>query len=916
MCSNEPGAKSNTHTVISATLEFQSSSVRLQPPSTTQSTSQQSSTSVTSTLSATSTGSSTSTSTSSSSLVTSTGVAPVTAPVKTQPPAESQTTAPVAPPTESPKLTKPQIVGITVAALGGTAVMLGIIAILACAKRRRRRDYRDSSDELPLSMDPSYYPPSMESRKSSRYPMQFGPGGTFSGVAQKVPPPVPRRVDVVSPNMFSRRSMQGDEIIGLAISPEINQSPVMQRPRGESKLLPPKPNLRLQMPPKAAAKFSKSAPKPMTFNRESTMTTFDEDFERPGWAPQIPPTPKYIPEGVGLSFPPRVADRPTLRRESTATLFEDVEENGVRKSQVGNARGVSYVQPATIQPMPVPRESTGSPMELDSAPVYPAYKPRESSATQFEEEGADNMGDGAIRGNTDRRSRMEQDLDNTIDEWERYTPINTTGPPAFYFTASDVQGSEVSTASSVPMPVTQASSQAKPVIVGRKVGSFSKPRNPTEYPPRKDSMEPGLDAFPKPPKQMPLQIKIPVNESRPITTSSSVYTTQSTSIPGNSPTPSLPPTGSLPQIPAAYRQNGPYDGGLKTGNSLASFRSNDSLSPGGPRTGELQLSPVFESPASGRSRVSYPKIPKPGRLEQSTLKTVPPPAQPNFTPTKPSETKKPWELAEAAARERERVRQLRRQSSLTGPPQGIMIHLPPTSATTRTPNPRLSTYANYSPQSPNWDVYTPTPISPSGPSFSSSNLPFALSFPAPPPQTQERELREPTLPTLSSPFTSPRVKQQSTKSAKFQDPTPNTPGIRLSRASSGLSHISETSQDSPATPGLSPSSKTTYNNSPASSHLALRAKKSKPRALQLSHQPLPSHSSNQNQKQTQNGNAMWRPLIHTGDRNLLSPDSRRVVENGGVAFEKLDAVELPGTPGWVPKLTPTRKGEDLYLRVA
>jgi hypothetical protein len=61
---------------------------------------------------------------------------------------------------------------------------------------------------------------------------------------------------------------------------------------------------------------------------------------------------------------------------------------------------------------------------------------------------------------------------------------------------------------------------------------------------------------------------------------------------------------------------------------------------------------------------------------------------------------------------------------------------------------------------------------------------------------------------------------------------------------------------------------------------------------------------------------MWRPLIHTGDRNLLSPDSRRVVENGGVAFEKLDAVELPGTPGWVPKLTPTRKGEDLYLRVA
>jgi hypothetical protein len=888
MCNDQANAKPNTHTVISATLEVQSNSVRIQPPATTLSTSQQtsSSTLVTSTRSATSAP------TSSPSLLTSTGAPPIPAPAKTQPPAESQTTAPVTPPTESPKLSKPQIVGITVAAAGGGAVMLGIIAILACVKRRQRMDYRDS-DELPLSMDPSYYPASIRSKKSLRKPMQFGPGGTSNGVARKVAPPVPRRLDAASPNMFSRRSMQPDQIIGLAISPELNQTPITQRPRGESKLLPPKPTLRLQMPPKAAAKFSKTAPKPMTFNRESTMTTFDEDFERPGWAPQIPPTPKFVPatlQGVGLSFTPQVAERPALRRESTATLFEDVEENGIRKSQVGNARGVSYIPPAVIQAMPVPRQSTDTPLELDSAPLYTAYKARQSSATQFEEDGAGNMTIGPVEEKTDRQSRIEQDLDNTIDEWERYTPINTSGPPAFYFTAADVQSSEVATANTMRIPV----SQAKPVIVGRKLGSFSQPRNPNEYPPRKDSMEPGLEAFPKPPRQMPLQLKIPVTNPCPITAASSVYTTPSSSLPGNSPTPSLPPTGSLPQIPQAYRQAGPYDG-PKTGNSMVSFESNNSISPAGPRTGELQLSPVFESPASGRSRVSYPKIPKPGRLEQGTITAVPPPSQPNFAPTLMSEAKKPWEAAESAARERERRIQLRRQSSLTGPPQGIMIHLP----TTRSQDTRLSTVANFSPQSPNWDVYTPTPISASGPSFSSSNLPFARAFHQPSSSVPLGNFplsQEPTLPVLDSPFTSPR------RGGKVQDPTPNTPGIRLSRASSGLSHISETSQDpSPSIP----------NNAAQSQLAARRRGNGKASALTLSNEKKWRVTNEASAAKS----PMWRPMVGT-DRDLLSPDSRRVVENGGVAFERMGPAELPGTPGWVPKLTPTRKGDDLYLRVA
>ncbi|EPE27267.1 hypothetical protein GLAREA_03182 [Glarea lozoyensis ATCC 20868] len=833
MCNGKANAIPNTHTVISATLEVQSNTVRLQPPSTTLS----NSITATSTLAVTSIPTSSS---SSSGFLTSTGVVP--APATTQPPAESQTTVPVLPPTETPKLTQAQIVGITVAAVGGMAVMLGIIGILACVKRRQRMEY-DDGDDLPLSMDPSYYPPSFDSQNSYAKPLNYGPGGTTSGVARKVAPPVPRRFDVASPNMFSRRSMQADEIIGLAISPELNQSPVMRRPRGESKLLPPKPTLRLQMPPKAAAKFAKTAPKPMTYNRESTMTTFDEDFERPGWVPQVPPTPKFIPaslQGAGLSFPPPVAGRPGLRRESTATLFEDVEESGLRKSQVGNARGVSYIQPSVIVPMPVPQDSE-SPLELDGAPRDSNWA-RQSTATQFEEDAVGNMSIGPVKGKADRRSRVEQDLDNTIDEWERYTPINTTGPPAFYFTAADVQGSEA-----MRMPL----SQAKPVMVGRRMGSFSQPRNPMQYPPRKDSMEPVLEAFPKPPRQMvPLQLKIPITDSRPPTVASSNYATPSSSNPANSPTPSLPPTGSLPQIPKAYRQTGPYDS-HKAGNSV---ETNSAASPaGGPRTGELQLSPVFESPASGRSRVSYPKIPKP----QGAIKAIPPPPQPNFTPNNASEARKPWEAAEAAAREKERRIQVRRQSSLTCPPQGIMIHLPPT----QIKNKRLSTVANLDnnppPHSPNWDTYTPTPISPSGPSFSSTN-------------------RTPHPPALSSPFTSPRPKHTPKTKQQVHSPTPTTPGIRLSNAST-------------STPPTSPQPKP----------LAHRRGNNKASALTLTNRPTQPTA--------------WAPLKNT---NLLSPDSRRVVGEGGVAFERADPIELPGTPGWVPKLTPTRKGEDLYLRVA
>lgn len=59
-----------------------------------------------------------------------------------------------------------------------------------------------------------------------------------------------------------------------------------------------------------------------------------------------------------------------------------------------------------------------------------------------------------------------------------------------------------------------------------------------------------------------------------------------------------------------------------------------------------------------------------------------------------------------------------------------------------------------------------------------------------------------------------------------------------------------------------------------------------------------------------------------GQNGMLSPQSAQFAGTqtqyanpGRKEFERTEPVELPGTPGWVPRLTPTRKGEDLYLRV-
>lgn len=64
----------------------------------------------------------------------------------------------------------------------------------------------------------------------------------------------------------------------------------------------------------------------------------------------------------------------------------------------------------------------------------------------------------------------------------------------------------------------------------------------------------------------------------------------------------------------------------------------------------------------------------------------------------------------------------------------------------------------------------------------------------------------------------------------------------------------------------------------------------------------------------------WRPKLANGNGGggggqVVEIDGKKERElNGGGQY--LGTGDLPKTPGWVPKLTPTRRGDELFLSVA
>lgn len=128
---------------------------------------------------------------------------------------------------------------------------------------------------MPFQLDPKNY------NRSYLGPSEtYGWNENTKFTAGRVAPPVPPRVEISNPNMFSRRSIRPDTI-GLAISPETQQQ-IKQEPRA-SRRLSKKPKLSLQMPeaeskarhPQRKSVFMRGS----MFSRASTGTQFEEDID-------------------------------------------------------------------------------------------------------------------------------------------------------------------------------------------------------------------------------------------------------------------------------------------------------------------------------------------------------------------------------------------------------------------------------------------------------------------------------------------------------------------------------------------------------------------------------------------------------------------------------------------------------------
>lgn len=265
-----------------------------------------------------------------------------------------------------------------------------------------------------------------------------------------------------------------------------------------------------------------------------------------------------------------------------------------------------------------------------------------------------------------------------------------------------------------------------------------------------------------------------------------------------------------------------------------------------------QLSPVEESPtpATRRSRVTYPRIP--GRLDGATIRYVPPPKRPHFAAVplaQPSPTLGIYPVE--------------------GSPSAYPLPL----------NPRRNerTGSGFTPDPPNIEVFplqnlarsgeAPRPGPPLQPdsTFIQPTKPYGYI------NTQRQDQpRRPKTPTRQSiPTFTP-----SPLSAEKTSPSPPPPGI-MAR---GRPHVAFQRV-------VSGTSFRTVSST-ASSLLAKRI--GTDRAATFALDP-----------KRENG-YQWK---QGGGGNLLSPD---LVSPRGT---------LPQTPIWKPKLTPTRRGDDLFLNV-
>ncbi|RYC54148.1 hypothetical protein CHU98_g12063 [Xylaria longipes] len=277
-----------------------------------------------------------------------------------------------------------------------------------------------------------------------------------------------------------------------------------------------------------------------------------------------------------------------------------------------------------------------------------------------------------------------------------------------------------------------------------------------------------------------------------------------------------------------------------------------------------QLSPVKESPSpvTGRSRVTYPKIP--GRLDGATIRYVPPPKRPNFAASRfeqPSPTLGVVYPVEDSPSAYPLPLNPRRNERQLAPMQRTGSGFTPEPP--EPPNVEVFPFQNYG---------RPSEVPRSGPYPRSD---FVPTQPAEPYRYMNSQQQDPF--STPSPQTVPTF-TPSPPSTEKRPLTPPQPKI-MDR---GRPHIASQRVESG----------TSFQtiSSATSSLLAKRLGSDRAAALAL----------DPNGKKAQK----WRR--QSNDGGLLSPDAILLGSPRGT---------LPQTPIWQPKLTPTRRGGDLYLNV-
>ncbi|KAI1814192.1 hypothetical protein GGS20DRAFT_431784 [Poronia punctata] len=300
-----------------------------------------------------------------------------------------------------------------------------------------------------------------------------------------------------------------------------------------------------------------------------------------------------------------------------------------------------------------------------------------------------------------------------------------------------------------------------------------------------------------------------------------------------------------------------------------------------------QLSPVKESPdpPTGRSQVTYPKIP--GLMDGATIRYVPPPKRPDFSSYPSNRTSSTLEVV----------------YPIMDSPSAYPSPLKPKRHGSRPFAPLQRTGSGFTPEPPNVDVFPSQNPAPTygmtAPGWQPQAYPTSMRAYEPyrPPNSQQQGGAVRTPPQQTVPTFTPSPMSASGE----KDPRHPTSPPRTDNGDRLRAHIASQYNNNNNNNPNNKMSTNSFRSSESSSASSLLAKRlGNDRAAALALDP-------RKQKAQQ-----WRRRREDNDGGVVfSPDMFSLASPVGPTSKGT----LPMTPTWQPKLTPTRRGDDLYLNV-